>query len=301
MHLLRLGAAALLTGATGVAAQEDDVPHFELDVIFPRNETTYNMTDFFPPAVAVQNPKAARLMGDFDIYYVIMGRRDNGIPTGRAYTEFMESKMEVVEGAGRGDDYEILVANSNATYWSEQRTDYTQTFEMQFYFRWWDYQDHCRMDDPSFIGRVFFNVVGGSMTRFPEIEELYEGDLVEADLMAVPECPYFADAARVRLNATDETCSTLYDFSKERGAWHGRSNSTLEGTPCAVVVDDKMKKRIVDKAASMAAPSATPPYRPENSPPAGDGDEEDAAVGLRPHIALAWATSFALGCLAFVV
>lgn len=104
-------AAALL--ASGVAAQE--VPHFEIDVIFPRNET-YLPADTFPIAIAIQNLTAVRTLGEFEVAWDIMPFV-NGLTPGDVTYDMAD--FEMLEDGGDGTS--IFVANSNVTGWIEKK------------------------------------------------------------------------------------------------------------------------------------------------------------------------------------
>ena len=282
MRIFKVGAAVVLAGAA--AAQE--APHFEMDVIFPRNET-YKATDFFPVAIVLQNTTAPRLLGNYTVPYKIVGIKHHHEPRETYYFPMIESEMQAVEGVGGGDgddDFAIYVANTNATDWIQKR-EWGMTYELQVHTYWDDYSDRCGRHVHYQTITVPF-AINDSYSR-----NEYTGPTVDPDVMAVPKCPAFPAMVEMRPNATDESCS-----------WPDDENSTIPVDPCAVVVDDKMKRLLLDKASSMPAPSETPEFDPSIfDTPSDHEEEEDAATGLRPIVAVVWAASFALGCLAFAI
>src|SRR5690606_5751038 len=103
-------AAAVCLHPSTAAAQEP--PHFEVDVIFPLNQT-YTASDIFPIALAIQNLTAVRTLGNFSLWWDFMPYSKGRIPGGIYYDQGYFDLGDLKED----DETYIAVANSNVTDW----------------------------------------------------------------------------------------------------------------------------------------------------------------------------------------
>ena len=293
-RLLRLGAAALLASA-GAAAQE--VPHFEMDYVFPRNET-YSTVDILPVALAIQNLTAVRTIGDFQILWAIMPYRDGVIPTGVTPTKGF---FEIPKRREDDDEPYVFVDYTNVTEWIGRKSG-PETYAMQFYLQWYSggQCDSDAGDDvPSIvIGHQFFSIEspGEAQRRAedrldPVMDIVDEGK--EPDLTDAVGCPTFGSVSEIRPNTgTNSSCPVVVDEDTGR-----------EPNPCGARIDKTVASSIASQATSMAKAameSRAAEEEEKNRDREGDEDEEDAASGGRASLT-AVVAAFGLGLLALAL
>ena len=266
--LLRLVAALLLAALSSA----QDVPHFEIDLIFPRNES-YFRSDVFPIAFVLQNVTAARSIGEFDIRYFIMpygeGHRPSGI--------FVDRGLLSALPGDDADEHQVYIANSNVTDWITGGRQSSDGYMLQVYISWSTDDEQCEYYQ-SGNNTIMFSLEGPNPDRRVSMG-------VEPEVVGVPECPVFSLMVELRPNATHPSCPGLVDRDTGR-----------EATPCAVKVDDALASRIDAEVASLAVPTETPT---DDKPLWEPEDEDDAAPGVYPPINVVLGTALALMCLAF--
>ena len=256
----------------GAAGRE--VPHFEVDVIFPRNET-YLSDDTFPIAVAIRNLTAVRLLGDFEIIWGIMPYSHGYVPGGITYDLGNFTDSDPLED--NNSDTVILIDNTNATDWITRKQVH-ESYMLQLYLHWPEHESRCGFDAGIFKEPLMFSVEVLRRWKGPCYNESEAG--VEPNAMEAPECPVLSGVASIRPNTTDPSCPTV------------DKNPSIEGDPCALVVDEAKKSSIASQAASLATPpsSATP------TPTSRESENAARSVGSSARTALA--AGFALGSLA---
>lgn len=263
-RLLRLAAAALLAISPAAAAKSD--PHFELDVVFPRNET-YTPANVFPIAFAIQNMTALRALGDdYEFIWAIMPYSDGVTPGGITYdmgTFPLADEDDISE-----DDSHVFVAYTNATEWVGEKRPRDQ-YALQFYIQWPGYERRCgNANAGSVSGHLMFSVEAPYETehreRWPEEDD---PKVYKPEVKGVPECPEFGVAIGISADARNSTCpGVVHDYT-------GR-----EKDPCAVVVDAGAARDIDRLAHSLAAEDAAEDAADVWPPSAGD--TEDAENGV---------------------
>lgn len=204
--------------------------HFEIDLIFPRNET-YKESDVFPIALAVQNYSALSTVGrNYTFMWYIMPYRDGRIPGGITYDiDYFDHDPKPDE-----NDTAILVANTNVIEWMQRSNT-----NNQYMFRWhltWTFSTACGIPTHRVGGEVMFDVV----TDW-DVEWEGEGPGVEPDVFGVLGCPLLGSVVELA-NATGESCPVVND----------KGNKTDEGTPCAVTVNEALASSVSSLAASSA-------------------------------------------------
>ncbi|KAL2678882.1 hypothetical protein Neosp_009634 [[Neocosmospora] mangrovei] len=215
---------------------------FEIDVIFPRNET-YTPAGVFPISLAVQNYTALRVAGNFSLSWHIMPYSYGWIPGGITWDEgdFGTNKSP------DDNDTVVFVANTNITEWIHQK-DREDRFRLQWHLEW-DFRDECDYNESYVFGGIMFSI----KTEW-EAMKAPGGKGIEKipNVLDVPECPVLGS-----VNTTD-VCSRVLDMG----------NNTVQGTPCAVTVDKALASSILSQAASSATSAflATAPPTKEPEP-----------------------------------
>jgi len=238
-------------------AQAQETPFFEIDVIFPRNET-YTPSDDFPIAIAIQNITAVDLLGDdWFAAWEIMPYSDGRIPSGNLYDN---GEWEQPSAGDVKNGTYIFVANSNVTAWIGRK------FRNERYMLNWiivapKYRKRCGILYNVVLGKLMFSVEGPWEKEGLDWPDAGLG--TPPDVMQVPECPILGSVVELRGNVSDPTCPSTVD--KDTGR---------PGNPCNVVVDEVTKSSIVSEAASLATPPPT-----ETATPSAAPDDDSAAHG----------------------
>ncbi|RMJ19488.1 hypothetical protein CDV36_000841 [Fusarium kuroshium] len=220
---------------------------FEIDVIFPRNET-YRPAGVFPISLAVQNFTSLRAVGNFTFLWHIMPYSHGWVPGGITWDE---GKFEA-KNPPDDNDTVVFVANTNVTEWIHQK-DQGDRFRLQWHLEW-DFRDGC---DYKGKGSYVFGGIMFSIETEWEAERSPDGKGIgkKPNVLDVPECPVLGSV--VLLQNSTGICSSLLDMG----------NNTAEGTPCAVTVDKALASSISSQAASSATSAflatASPTQEPE--------------------------------------
>ncbi|KAH8650097.1 hypothetical protein BX600DRAFT_474068 [Xylariales sp. PMI_506] len=239
--LAALGASSIVAAAasnTSSTATAQATPYFEIDVIFPRNET-YKTSDIFPIALAIQNTTVLRSLGKVVVEWDIMPYDYGNVPGGVLWDQGIFTLPD-----GTADDNEpwILVGNSNVSSWIHLKDTYPQDrFMLQWVVFWTDYDDACGGDAPSAFGSgLMFSIE----TDYEETV-LGEDAGIVPDVTQVPECPIFGTMVEISLNSTNATsCPAVVD-----------ENTGLTGNPCAVKINSGAASDIALLASSAASAS----------------------------------------------
>lgn len=266
-RLLRLGAGAIL--AASATAQVTN-PNFEVDIIYPRNET-YALSDALPIALAIQNSTAADSLGDWIINWGILILKDGRTNRGGIRDSGAVTRKSTVDMG----DYALLVHYTDATRWMDKREP-GAVYELQWNLDWPDLSHECGWYGSPVHGRIQFSL------EAPGDEER-SGLGIEPDVANAGKCPVLSTVVEIRPNPANETCPDILN-NQENG---------IEGTPCEVVVDDELAEKITSEVERWIGPTEAPW---EDS---FDDEEENDAGFVRPHVGVALAAACALGYIAF--
>lgn len=273
---------ATLLLASGAAAQE--VPHFELDVIFPRNET-YLPAETFPIAVAIQNLTALRTLGDFEVAWDIMPYANGLVPGGITYDMGV---FEMLEDGGDGTS--IFVGNSNVTGWIDEKRQRGEQYGLNWHVVWRRLKERCGIENTNVFGHIIFDV----QTEWERRETREKVELgLTPDVKEAPECPVFGTVVEIRPPVGNSSCETVVDGDTGR-----------EGEPCAVRVDRELASSIESWAASIATSTPSPTSLDSDEGEGegeGEDDEEDAAPGAIAPARISVAIACVVGYLAFAL
>lgn len=291
-RLLRLAAAALLAVCPSPAAAAESDPHFELDIVFPRNET-YFPADDFPIAIAIQNHTALRTLGDdyrifWSIFAYTHGTSARG-PYDRGDLLPLADIIPPGEHVVEEDGNHIFVGYTNASDWIQEKRP-GDLYALHYYVDWDGYQERCgNGEDSGVTGHLMFSVEAQWETLDREWWLLEESDPEVRKPLVVdaPECPEFGSVVEITADPGNSSCPRV--VSEDTGR---------EPDPCAVVVDyysawniDFWARVSARMDADLAAETAEPEETEEVE------DEEDAAGGVAlPRGVIA--TACALGWLA---
>lgn len=235
--------------ALALATTAQEPPHFEIDVIFPRNET-YKPSSAFPIAIAVQNLTAIGVIGNFTLSWEIMPYTNGDIPSGLEY--------------GRGDfvlpnkaqGVTIFVDTNNVTDWIHLKRR-GERYRLQWSVDWDGLLVRCGYEQSVVFGGIMFGIeaewdsgVGG--------EDAGKGKV--PDILQVPECPVLGSVVAIRPNITTPTCPLVMD-----------GDSGRQGNPCAVKVDKTVARSISSHVSSLATAPPTTTRNYTLGPPSTGG------------------------------
>lgn len=241
-----VGLLALIPLCASATWNSDNVTApFEIDVIFPRNET-YRPAGVFPISLAVQRYTSLRAAGNFSLSWHIMPYSYGRIPGGITWDEGdFETNISPDD-----NDTVIFVANTNVTEWIHQK-DHDDRFRLQWHLEW-DFRNECDSKGSYVFGGIMFSIeTEWEAKKSPGGEGIGK----RPDVLDVPECPVLGSV--VLLQNTTDICSWVVDMG----------NNTADGTPCAVTVDEVLASSISSQAASSATSAflatASPTQEPE--------------------------------------
>ena len=192
-------------------------PRFEVDVVFPRNET-YNWAPVFPIILAIQNPQNATALGDFHIRWDIMSWREGRSPTG-LYVEgddkrrrgFFSNRVSF-----KDNEPFYLVNATNVTQWRPGRMRPAETDVLNMYWSVeWD-QGPC--SNPHYAsGEIRFTInnetgitpnIMDAVDKCPDFASLIEA--VNTTLTKNESCPGYIELGRELANP----CGSRIDKAK---------------------------------------------------------------------------------------
>lgn len=192
-------------------------PIFELDVVFPRENQTYNNTDYLPIIFAFQNTSAAASIGPFMFTWGIM---PYGVVSKHRPGGIFEDMEEIKIGSDNASQFEnpdgspyILVNATNMTLWDHGPSHgEPSVYALQWYIQWdqfWD-NDTCRDSKVSGDdhGQILFNIQ--PETFYGDVGNPNPGDLGNV----TGECARFA-AIRAMDNEKPDLCEKAID-SRDR-------------------------------------------------------------------------------------
>jgi hypothetical protein len=238
--------------ALAVSAQQQQMPTevqtFEIDNVFPRNET-YKTADVFPIVFALQNMTAMASIGPFQLTWSIMpfgeGRRPSGLVPDDDEFMLAGSSLLPPNNTAPSDGTTYLVDYTNATEWISYAKDDDYRFMLQWSLHWPGLdEDLCDRDLSSARaslpdqGSVMFNVqrTWGENGR-------WKGPIHDA--LVTTECPQLGSVVEIAPNATTPECPAV------------QKRLEREGNPCGAQPDEAAVSSIMSQVSSMAAPTST--------------------------------------------
>ncbi|VUC36268.1 unnamed protein product [Clonostachys rosea] len=262
---LRLGQAQTTTSAAASATSNSiasttptstGLPDntFEIDIIYPRNET-YNATDTFPVVVALQKPHVASRLGKirFGAYIIPYSNWDTrgGIDVGNT-----ERWLRTYDAANFTGDPFFAVEVTDVTSWNKELGYSGRGLHALIWSILWLDQNDTACGQGNYIdGRIFFTI---------------DDEGVNPNIMDADECPF--EGSVVQVNGNETSCPGFTEL--ERGT----------GNPCAIKIDSAKASSFSSQISSKAspAPAATTTDRTKD-------DKDNAAGTLGISIALAQA------------
>lgn len=250
-------AAALALTTTAQQLQSDDIPSFEVDIIFPRNET-YKRADHIPIVFAIQNMSAVLAIGkamgsNIEIAWGLMPYRDGSRPSGIYY----DMGTFPIPADAMEQNYTVFVDYTNVTAWSNY-PDFNKPPQKDdvYNLRWGLKWGTSKENEAGECGDKHHGLIGvrGAIEfsfEWPDISGQPEVVGKVADIMQAPECPAFSASVQLLPNATVPDCPMI-DLV-------GTSWPHVEGlgSPCAIKADKALLSSISSEASRLAVPPAT--------------------------------------------
>lgn len=245
--------APALTALAAVSAQQQqtpptDFPSFEIDNVFPRNET-YKPTDVFPIVFAIQNMTAMASIGQFTLLWSIMpfgeGHRPGGISYENRQMELSGSHILPPNNTAPSDGTTYLVDYTNVTEWITHPRDDDYRFMLQWYLSYHDVPEACGYAGTSPAagtpgdGSVMFNV------QRTWGEKGHWKGAIHDDARVTTECPELGTVLEITPNATSPQCPVVHKRLER------------EGNPCGARPDEVAVSSIMSHVSSLAAPTPT--------------------------------------------
>jgi hypothetical protein len=259
MYLYRLWAPvglAALAAAAEVVTTVTTPRQFEVDIVFPHNET-YKPADTMPIVLAIQNASVAGSLGGFSVFWRISrlyGGQFNSTSSGTATVD--TGDFQVFGNETSANTALFLVGFTNVTSWIHNgvpippATEYTPAVDDRFMLRWsivWTslfgtctkFESLVSADPPA-DGALTFNI----QTLWGEEGAGWHGEIHDVQ-EAIPECPEFGGLVQIGPppNATKPACPGL-EILESR-----------QGSPCSVKVDQAAASSISSRVASSVSSS----------------------------------------------
>jgi hypothetical protein len=233
-------------------------PSFEIDVVFPQENTTYNYTDYLPVVFAFQNMDATFALGQSYFTWAIMpyGPEEDWRPSGGWVEEqdymFPTGSNNVSEFVNPDGSPYYLVNSTNTSNWDHPPISVGEKYlySLQWYLQWSAIvaNDTCghEREIGNLRGNMFFTLYrnqsqgfySSSNISYPNPQEL--GNVTD-------KCALFGGMREIDVNSTD-LCTK------------GREVSARD--PCAVKPDAAMVSSMSSVAALRAQPTPTETYEP---------------------------------------
>ena len=238
--------------ALAVSAQQQQIPTevqtFEIDNVFPRNET-YKRADVFPIVFALQNMTAMASIGQFELTWSIMpfgeGRRPSGLVPDYDLFMLAGSRLLPPNNTAPSDGTTYLVDYTNFTAWFSYNEGADDRLMLQWSLRWPGLDDDlCDRDASS--ARAGLPGQGSVMFNVPRAwgkDSLWKGPIHDA--LVTAECPQLGSVVEIAPNATTPECPAV------------QKRLEREGNPCGAQPDEAAVSSIMSQVSSMAAPTST--------------------------------------------
>ncbi|KAF2248298.1 hypothetical protein BU26DRAFT_520012 [Trematosphaeria pertusa] len=260
------------TTSTSTSTPAPALPTFEIDIIFPRINETYNWTTSLPIAFAFQNLSAAAALGSFRFIWTIMPYNSVSLPIPGGVREdswevaFSPTNASSFTTPG-GSPY-ILVNNTNPYDWDHPPNYGGTAYALQWYIQWDTIESQCDSPAPQVFDHILF-------TLHPEgLDEQWIVPNSSALGNVTGNCAQLGSVAEIDAG-NPEVCSSFRELSGGRG------------NPCALKADEALVSSISSVAGSLATAqslaSATPTTTRTSSTNVAVGTE----VPVRPAFAAA--------------
>ncbi|KAH8647927.1 hypothetical protein BX600DRAFT_518330 [Xylariales sp. PMI_506] len=222
-------------------------PQFEVDIIFPRNET-YRISDNLPIVLAIQNLTTALSLGPIVVSWDIMPFTRGVVPGGITF----DTGVFPVNISVAGDnEYLVVVDSTNVSSWIAQSTSDEQ-YMLQWGIAWGEYQNR-QSPQPDYY--ICFPGDGGAFAVMFSIEtdleaESGKGSGIAPDIatQAVGQCPIAGSLMGLPQDGgNSSSCPTVTAQDIPRGS----------GNPCAVQIDSALASSIAALATSIASTPTT--------------------------------------------
>jgi hypothetical protein len=212
------------------------LPTFEIDIIFPRENETYNSTSSLPIVFAFQNLSAAAELGSFRFIWTVMPYHSvcNPIPGGvlEDTWEVSLSTANVSTFANADGSPYVLVNHTNPVNW-DHRPNYGGTaYAVQWYIVWDTIENQCDYPRAEIFDHMLFTILpqGGSDEAAPNPSVL--GNVTG-------NCAQLGSVGEVDAGNSD-ICSSF------------RELSDVSGNSCALKPDEAMVSSISSAVGSLS-------------------------------------------------
>jgi len=218
-------------------------PVFEVDFVYPRNET-YSFTDTFPIVLVFQNPLAAAPLGRFYFYWSIMPYGDGDRGSGVSVQGHGDWQGWFTAANFTSEPY-YLIDVTNSTGWHKGLKNTGPVHRLQWGLQWDRPLELCG-HDADLHGKLFFTMDRETGTA--------------PDISKAPSCPAEGLAVEILHNITDaDSCRGALDMA-------------APGNPCAINLDAARISSISSVVSSLATPpptaattSTTPTAKPNSA------------------------------------
>ncbi|KAK3309280.1 uncharacterized protein B0T15DRAFT_136040 [Chaetomium strumarium] len=252
MYSCWLWASAGLATFAAAAEVVTTPRQFEVDIVFPHNET-YKPADTMPIVLAIQNASAATSIGSFSIFWRIAQLQGGQLNSASSSTVDF-GNFEVFSNETSADTPLFLAAFTNVTDWIRYgrpippATEYTPAVDDRYMLQWsivWTslfgtctkFESLVSADLPA-DGALTFNI----QTVWGQEGTGWQGDIHDVQ-EAIPECPEFGALVQIGPppNATKPACPG-FEILESR-----------QGNPCAVKVDQPAASSISSRVSSSVS------------------------------------------------
>ena len=257
--------AGLATLGLAAAAEVVTTPRqFEVDIVFPHNNT-YKPAETMPIVLAIQNASIAASLGSFLVFWDIW-QVQGGQYNATASSSVDFGNFEVFANETSAGTTEFLVSFTNVTHWIRYgrpippAIKYTPGPHDRYMLQWsivWrglfgtctKFESLVAADLPT-EGAVMFNI----QTEWGQEGSDWQGEIHDVQ-EAFPECPEFGGLVQIgpRPNAEKPACPGLEILE------------TRQGNPCAVKVDEAAASSISSRVSSSVSSSISK-YQPTRAP-----------------------------------
>jgi hypothetical protein len=294
MHSCWLWASAAAGLATLAATAEvvTTPRQFEIDIVFPHNET-YKPADTMPIVLAIQNASVAWSLGKFIVFWTIWH-----LQMGQEWASEVDfGNFQVFGNETLAGTTLFLVGFTNVTSWIKYgvpippATEYAPAVDDRYLLTWsivWNglFERNCTKFE-SLVkayeiadGALKFNI----QTVWGQEGTGWQGEIHDVQ-EAMPECPEFGGLIQIGPppNATKPACPK-FEILESR-----------QGSPCAVKVDQAAASSISSRVSSSVTSSYISRYpRTRTTAPAVASSTSKAGVGPAPAVQTALAAACVL-------
>jgi hypothetical protein len=275
MHSCWLWASAGLATLAAAAEVVTTPRQFEVDIVFPHNET-YKPADTMPIVLAIQNPSVAVSVGSFDVFWQI-----NELKGGSTLSSTVDfGNFPVFSNQTTSADTTLfLVAFTNITDWFRPippATQYIPAVDDRFLLHWsivWTSLFQTCTKFESLVaahvpadGALTFNIQAVSGEE--EGGTGWQGEIHDVQ-EAIPECPEFGALVQIGPppNATKPACPG-FEILESR-----------EGSPCSVKVDQAAASSISSRVSSSVSSSMSKYHPTPTTTATVESTTSEAGVG----------------------